>query len=568
MSTWENLLLIGMFYLLFYTPVLQPHPYRTPVFEKLHEKIEKHRKEQEFPLAVSYYEYSDVLDSCSLNPCRNHGKCVSTAPGYQCQCNEFFTGQHCEKPITNCTEDLCIHGICVLKKISPNFKCRCDYPYHGPRCNTAADVCSPNPCKNDGICAVRDNNRFRCICPLHYKGTFCEVGPNDCYRNDGLQYRGHVSYTERGLPCLPWDSYLLAKENMNSFVSGIYMYGIGEHNYCRNPDGEVKPWCYFKDGSGKLSWGVCNVTVCTDNIIHSVPVVRSVNSTTDKPIVATDLKGNITKRNTTLPTQGNTTFSTCGLKDIPTSIRGRIFGGKRTQPGQHPWLASLQLKVSVPPYAAGHICGGTLIAPCWILTAAHCVKTLSEPQIWRVFLGKTDLIKNETYQQSFDVRRIIIHEFYREEPRSLHYDIALMELKKINKTCAKESKFVKKACIANREFAVGKACTIAGWGRMETGLPSQLLDATVQLISHSACSDPKRYGKLIDDSMLCAGVPEGGVDACQGDSGGPLICERSAVSQVAGVVSWGELCGVKDKPGVYAHVFKFAQWIESKMKGN
>uniref|UniRef100_A0A8C5PPL1 Uncharacterized protein n=1 Tax=Leptobrachium leishanense TaxID=445787 RepID=A0A8C5PPL1_9ANUR len=464
--------------------------------------------------------------------------------------------------IRRCTSDLCGPGECVLRKAAPHFRCRCDYPYHGPTCNMAVDVCSSNnnPCKNAGLCTIRDNNRFRCVCPLYYRGTFCEIGPNDCYRNDGLQYRGQVSTTDSGYTCLPWDSYLLTKESINAFVSGIYMYGIGEHNFCRNPDGAEKPWCYFQDDEGNLSWDFCDVAVCKDIVYSTGPLLRTFNTTT-QPVATGEMKGNTSKV--------NAMFDTCGIKDLAaTNIRGRIFGGKRSQPGQHPWIASLQLKSNLPSYPAGHTCGGTLIGECWILTAAHCVKPLSEPQIWSVFLGKVDLQKNESHQQSFDVKRIIIHENYREEQTSLHYDIALMELKKVNKTCARGSKFVKIACIANRDFSVGKSCVVAGWGKTETGFTAQLLDATVQLISPAACSDPKRYGKLIDGSMLCAGVPEGGVDACQGDSGGPLICERGGVSQVVGVVSWGEKCGVKDRPGVYGHVYKLSQWIETKMKGN
>ncbi|XP_053306863.1 hyaluronan-binding protein 2 [Spea bombifrons] len=539
-------------YLLSFTPTIKSHPPRPPVREKLLEKIEKGLKE-ELGLAPYYYDY--IIDPCSSHPCWNGGRCESTAPGYECHCAEFFTGEHCEKSMKSCSKDLCNRGECVLRKTAPYFKCKCDYPYHGPTCNLEADVCSVNhnPCKNGGLCIIRDNNAFKCVCPLLYSGQFCEIGPNDCYRNNGLQYRGHVTRTAGGFKCLPWDSYHLTKELVNAFVSGIYLYGIGEHNFCRNPDGAEKPWCYFENAGGEVSWDSCDVPVCAQ-------ILRSLEPVNNPVIAAPQIVP-------AAASPSNVSFSSCGVKDLPLSAQGRIVGGKRSHAGKHPWLASLQLRVSIPPYPSGHICGGTLIGECWILTAAHCVKPLPQPQIWKVFLGKADLEKNETHQQSFDVKRIIVHEFYREGLKSLHYDVALMELKRVNKTCAKETRFVKTACLPQREFPAGKACVIAGWGRTETGYTSRLLDATVQLISEETCSDPKYYGKLVDSSMLCAGVPEGGTDSCQGDSGGPLICERNGVSLVAGVVSWGESCGLKYKPGVYADVYKLTPWIEKHIGG-
>ncbi|XP_073412744.1 hyaluronan-binding protein 2 [Dendrobates tinctorius] len=464
-----------------------------------------------------------------------------------------------------CKKDTCDHGDCVLKKFSPYYKCRCHYPYQGPACSAVESVCTNNPCKNGGTCLRKLLSEFICICPKSFRGTFCEMASSECYRNDGLRYRGYTSQTDDGHRCLPWDSYLLAREAINAFVLDIWQFGIGEHNFCRNPDGAEKPWCYYQDQEEKLKWNLCNVSAC--QAASRLPSSSDFScSLVPRLGVTTTLKP---PNSAAPPTRSSSApFSTCGLRELPSNTRGRIFGGFRSQPGKHPWLASLQLKSPVASLRAGHLCGGTLIAECWILTAAHCVKPLSQPGLWRVSLGKLDIQKKETLEQIFDVEKIIIHDDFREEIFSLHNDIALIKLKKSNGRCATETRNVKTACLPDREMSPGKICDISGWGMTEKGQTAYLLDASVQVISVTNCSDAKSYGKLIDSSMLCAGVPEGGIDACQGDSGGPLACELDGQTKVAGVVSWGEKCGVKDKPGVYTHVYRFLPWIESNMKSN
>ncbi|XP_072280883.1 hyaluronan-binding protein 2 [Pyxicephalus adspersus] len=582
---------------------------RANVFEELEKSLAENVQ------ALNLYYYDDLEDPCLSQPCFNHGTCVPTERGYMCRCTEFFTGLNCDKAIRPCNNTTCLNGECVLKKMAPYYKCRCHYPYHGPSCNLVEDVCKYNPCKHGGTWVVKGQNKFSCDCTRNRRGRFCEIEQkqnaatsllkvdlegrvsnpkwtenlffiqrgnkdlclehfnakhvhtyrdyiederktshesHDCYRNNGFRYRGHVSRTESGHRCLPWDSYHLSKEDVNAFVPDIWQYGIGEHNFCRNPDGAEKPWCYYLDGKKKLRWDECEVSHCPRVLRLNITTIVKPPSTTVIPSTTATVKNS---------------FTTCGIREN-SGIRGRIVGGKRTQPGKHPWLASLQVQASLRGLEFRHLCGGTLIAECWILTAGHCMKAVPFQNFWRVFLGKTDLMKNESSEQVLEVEKIIVHEKYMEGAYSLHNDIALIKLKKVNGTCARETRFVKTACLPDREFPPGKTCEIAGWGMTENGFPDYLLEASVQVISEANCSDPTIYGKYIDKSMLCAGVPEGGIDACQGDSGGPLACEWKGVTQVAGMVSWGDKCGMKNKPGVYTHVYRFVPWIIQTMKAN
>ncbi|XP_073451973.1 hyaluronan-binding protein 2 [Aquarana catesbeiana] len=548
--------LIGILSLL--TIVSSSHLHRTShhrhhsILKELEERIAANL------YALSQYYYDGIEDPCLSQPCFNHGTCVATERGYICRCTEFFIGLNCEKVIRPCKNTTCPNGECVLKKLAPYYKCRCHYPYHGLSCNLVEEVCKQNPCKNGGTCVAKGLNKFACVCTKSHKGKFCEIESHDCFRNNGFRYRGQVSRTETGHNCLPWDSYHLSGEYINAFIPDIWQHGIGEHNFCRNPDAAEKPWCYYLDEKKKLRWDACEVPICP--IEKKIPVLRPNITVIAKPPKTTTIPSTTAKV--------NASFSTCGMRELPLLSRGRIIGGKRTQPGNHPWLASLQLKVPCGEYHPGHLCGGTLIADCWILTSAHCVKPLPLPSLWKVFLGKSDLKKNESSEQALEVEKIIMHENFLEGSYSLHYDLALMKLKKVNGKCARETRFVKTACLPDWEFPPGKMCAISGWGRTERGFINHLLEATVQVISEANCTNPAMYGKFIDKSMLCAGVPEGGVDACQGDSGGPLACERNGVVQVAGVVSWGDKCGKKDKPGVYSHVYRFIPWIKEKIEAN
>ncbi|XP_034070207.1 hyaluronan-binding protein 2-like [Gymnodraco acuticeps] len=136
----------------------------------------------------------------------------------------------------------------------------------------------------------------------------------------------------------------------------------------------------------------------------------------------------------------------------------------------------------------------------------------------QVVLGGVDLEKDEVYDQVIPVENAIVHELHRESPFALHNDIAMLQLKVTDKPhCAKETRFVKTACLPQCPFDNGTECVISGWGVTETQKygTNLLLDARVLLISQEKCKAPHVYGNSLDDSMLCAGNMRGGDDSCQ-----------------------------------------------------
>ncbi|XP_010157092.1 PREDICTED: coagulation factor XI-like, partial [Eurypyga helias] len=235
----------------------------------------------------------------------------------------------------------------------------------------------------------------------------------------------------------------------------------------------------------------------------------------------------------------------------------RIVGGTDSSPGEWPWQVSLHVKLS----RQRHLCGGSIISNRWVLTAAHCVMSLENPNIWRVYAGilKQSEINEDT--PFFKVEEIIVHPQYKYAQTG--YDIALMKLDKpMNFTDLQLP-----ICLPSKEDAniLYTDCWVIGWGyRKEKGRVEDILQkATVPLMSKEECQ--ARYRKRrIGDKVICAGYDEGGRDACKGDSGGPLSCRHEEVWYLVGITSWGEGCARPRQPGVYTKVAEYADWILEK----
>ncbi|XP_005359492.1 transmembrane protease serine 11A [Microtus ochrogaster] len=241
----------------------------------------------------------------------------------------------------------------------------------------------------------------------------------------------------------------------------------------------------------------------------------------------------------------------CGKRAIPL-IANRIVSGNPAAKGAWPWQVSLQ-RSNI------HQCGGTLIGNMWVVTAAHCFRTNSNPRQWTLSFGTTinpPLMKR-------DVRRIIMHERYR--PPARDHDIALVQFSP-RVTFSDE---VRRICLPepSASFPPNSTVYITGFGALYYTGESQneLREARVQIISNDVCKQQQVYGNEIKRGMFCAGYLEGIYDACRGDSGGPLVVKDNKDTwYLLGIVSWGDNCGQKNKPGVYTQVTYYRRWIASK----
>ncbi|XP_077202260.1 urokinase-type plasminogen activator [Paroedura picta] len=367
----------------------------------------------------------------------------------------------------------------------------------------------------------------RCLCPQGYSGDHCEIdAKSQCYMDSGEDYRGTKSVSELNEQCLAWNSPLLKRWPYNDGMENAMLLGLGKHNYCRNPDGRSKPWCYVRRGYRTFST-FCDISDC-----HK---------------------------------QG-----TCGQRTF--SKYFKIVGGKKAEIESQPWIATIfqfMKKGAINMF----LCGGSLIDPCWVATAAHCFKGKSlDPSQFTVVLGKTSLNMDEMNEQRFKVERVILHEEFSEESPNLNNDIALLRIRASSGRCAEESTTVKTVCLPPKNLALNDnfRCEVSGYGKANSSdiLYARILKSTnVNLIAQSLCQDEYYPDRDLNSNMFCAGDARWKTDACQGDSGGPLVCESNGSMVLYGIVSWGDGCAKERKPGVYTRVTRYLPWIESHMNG-
>ncbi|KAM3824402.1 chymotrypsin-C [Vipera latastei] len=250
----------------------------------------------------------------------------------------------------------------------------------------------------------------------------------------------------------------------------------------------------------------------------------------------------------------------CGRPTYVPNV-SRVVGGEDVRPHSWPWQVSLQYDKNG---VWAHTCGGTLLDPHWVLTAAHCI---SSKRIYRVLLGKHNLKEAEAGEVAVAVEKAIVHEKW--NSLLIINDIALLKLAEP----VKFSDTIQPSCLPSTDSLLpqGFPCYVTGWGRLWTNGPiaDNLQQGFLPVVDHATCTQKDWWGSMVKPSMVCAGG-DGVISGCNGDSGGPLNCRNGESWQVHGIVSFGSAlgCNTAKKPTVFTRVSAYIAWMQEKMTQN
>ncbi|MFI6084740.1 S1 family peptidase [Streptomyces sp. NPDC051217] len=241
------------------------------------------------------------------------------------------------------------------------------------------------------------------------------------------------------------------------------------------------------------------------------------------------------------------------VSPTPAAADRVVVGGEPAPAAESPWVVALSSRERFGDTRAGQFCGGAVVAPTKVLTAAHCmgrdvlgVKPEDVSDL-RVIAGREEL--RGKGGREVRVGSVRIDPAY--DPATHASDLAVLTL--AEPLPARYA--VRPADPGSEALAPGTPAKVYGWGDT-TGqgkYASALRSAPVAVLADSECE--RAYpggsgGRYEASTMLCAGDPKGGHDACQGDSGGPLV----ARGRLIGLVSWGSGCGKAGSPGVYTRI--------------
>ncbi|KAF5269625.1 hypothetical protein FQR65_LT05964 [Abscondita terminalis] len=240
------------------------------------------------------------------------------------------------------------------------------------------------------------------------------------------------------------------------------------------------------------------------------------------------------------------------VREALKSSSSKIISGQPAAEGQFPWQVLNQFKIP----AGTATCGGALIKPRWVLTAAHCAQDAYHFTITLGSLRSDGAL--EPHAKVVETEKGIVHPNY--DPYYLRNDLALVDLQ----VEVALSNYIQPIPLGTENVADGVSLTVSGWGKTSdgpVGVSRVLNFVELTTISNQQCRDV--YGTTVTDGTLCCkGAPQH--STCNGDSGGPLVQIIGGTAYHTGVVSFVHVNGcASGNPSGYARTSYYNGWIES-----